>query len=367
MIKTILDLQRENDQREKQGKPRRQIFCNIHGINAPGKKPLKDVLPLPDNPYIFFGKQDNPDDPPPKDYFVPPLASIFIFDECQKFDWIQQKSGALSKDLRVKSLEEHRHAGHDIYFVTQSPNYIHSHIQGLVAPHYYLERPLGLGVTNVFMHNKFQARPESATARKNADDHFTIQLGKKYGAYYQSSAEHNIKAKIPKKVIFALAFFIFILCLFVYKFSQTKEYYEDKYADDTVQTNQINETSESSESEHTKIDHEKIYLEHQQQQEIAMLMRQIEQANRRIELLESWLPKDYEVIKNEPILQVRGVIKMSDHCKAYNTHGDLMTLSLDECNYYISEPGRVHKSDSVNPVYPDAGSSKVEIDPQSNL
>lgn len=99
-----------------------------------------------------------------------------------------------------------------------------------------------------------------------------------------------------------------------------------------------------------------------------MLMRQIEQANRRIELLESWLPKDYEVIKNEPILQVRGVIKMSDHCKAYNTHGDLMTLSLDECNYYISEPGRVHKSDSAaNPVYPDAGSSKVEIDPQSNL
>lgn len=43
------------------------------------------------------------------------------------------------------------------------------------------------------------------------------------------------------------------------------------------------------------------------------------------------------------MLQVRGVMKIGTSCKAYNTYGDLMTLTADECNYYLQEPGRVHK------------------------
>ncbi|STZ55662.1 Uncharacterised protein [Moraxella lacunata] len=62
-IREILRLQDENDKLEKQGKPRRQIYANIHGINQDGATPLKDVLPIPSEK-IFFGKQDNPDDPP---------------------------------------------------------------------------------------------------------------------------------------------------------------------------------------------------------------------------------------------------------------------------------------------------------------
>ena len=167
-IKMILDYQKENDALEKKGEPRRQIFANIHGINQAGATPLKDVSPIPSDK-VFFGKQDNPDSPPPEGYFVPPLGSVFFYDEAQKEEWIKQKAGALSNDIRVTSLEEHRHAGLDIIFITQSTNYIHSHITGLVAPHYYVERPLGLATTNVFMFNKFQKTPDAVSTRSKAD------------------------------------------------------------------------------------------------------------------------------------------------------------------------------------------------------
>ena len=338
IIKKILEIQDENDKLEKQGKPRRPIFANIHGVNSPNVKPLKDVQPLPENPYIFFGKQDNPDDPPPDNYFVPPIGSIFIYDEAQKIDWIQQKAGALSTDKRVKSLEEHRHAGLDIYLLTQSPNYIHSHIQGLVSPHYYLERPLGMPMTNVFMFNKFQARPELSSVKKKADDHQTMPIGKKLGAYYQSSAEHNMKSTIPAKLKFAVAGLIFIIIVFVYKAMQAKDYYEEKH-DTTEQTLQQDQQDKKGQGVNF------ITSNNDLQNELASLEQQqaLERMNRRIHLYQTQLPQDYQVVKQDDNLQVRGVIKMGNQCKAYNTHGDLMTLSQSECSYYIENTGRVHK------------------------
>lgn len=340
-IKKILELQDENDKREKQGLPRRQIYANIHGINENGAKPLKDVLPIPSD-YIFFGKQDNPNDLPPDGYFIPPIGSIFFYDECQKEDWVKQKSGALSNDPRVRSLEEHRHAGLDIYFLTQSPNYIHSHIAGLVSPHFYVERPLGLKTTNVFMYNKFQKSPESSTTKNKADDQFMISLGEKYGQYYKSSSEHNMKSTIPLKLKIALGFFLFIMALLLYKGLQTKDYYQNKQTDITNQNtttnidnpidnpNEIPNTTNISELEKQKAD------------------KELKDYNRRIYLYDTILPKDYEIIKSDPNLQVRGFIKMGNTCKAYNTNGDLMSLSFDECDYYAKETGRVHKSPNHN-------------------
>lgn len=61
------------------------------------------------------------------------------------------------------------------------------------------------------------------------------------------------------------------------------------------------------------------------------------------ELRQKTLPKDYEIITNNPDLQVRSIIKSGDNCKAYNAQGVLMALNKDECNYYLQETGRVFK------------------------
>lgn len=340
-IKTILELQEENDKRQKEGKPRRQIYANIHGINEGDAKPLIDVLPIPSDK-IFFGKQDNPNDPPPEGYFIPPVGSIFFYDECQKEEWVKQKSGALSNDPRVRSLEEHRHAGLDIYFITQSPNYIHSHIFDLVSPHYYVERPLGLKTTNVFMYNKAQKAPQSKAIKAAADDQFMLSIGEKYGQYYKSSAEHNIKSTIPLKIKIAVGFFIFILALLLYKGLQANKYYDERSSQSpNTATTVVSAPTVEQNEVLSRIDELKNELEALQ------LERKIIEQKRLYVLLDNNLPKDYELIKQNEYLQVRGVIRFGSQCRAYNSEGDLMTLSFDECQYYLKDYGRVHKGDSI--------------------
>lgn len=326
-IKMILDYQKENDALEKKGQPRRQIFANIHGINQAGATPLKDVSPIPSDK-VFFGKQDNPDAPPPEGYFVPPLGSIFFYDEAQKEEWVKQKAGALSNDVRVTSLEEHRHAGLDIIFITQSTNYIHSHIAGLIAPHYYVERPLGLATTNVFMFNKFQKTPDAVSTRSKADDQFMISLGKKYGQYYKSSAQHNIKRNIPLKAKLAIGALIFSVLFTVFKFTQYKK------LDDTAPVVPV----VAADSALVPAD---VPAEVLKSTTDAMLDRiaKLEQ-----ELYEARLPPDYQVTKDNPALRVAGVMSFNGACRAYNASGEFLNLTPAECDYYLAGAGRVQKS-----------------------
>lgn len=352
-IREILRLQDENDKLEKQGKPRRQIYANIHGINQDGAIPLKDVLPIPSEK-IFFGKQDNPDDPPPDGYFVPPIGSVFMYDECQKVDWIKQKSGALSNDIRVRSMEEHRHAGLDIYLITQSPNYIHSHLFDLASPHYYVERALNLPQANVFKYNKAQKSPQSSSIKAKADDQFFISLGKKYGQYYKSSAEHNMKAQLPKKLKWAIGILFVLIAWTINSWNK---------AGWQVGTNRQAYEVQTANTDDEFLDSVKEQTELKTLQE----KRALEQHNRRIYLIDKQLPTDYEVIKSEPALQVRGVMKMGTTCSAYNTYGDLMILTLQECEYYLNQVGRVHKASHKETVDNPKSQSNTQIKPKEQI
>lgn len=356
IIREILRLQKENDKRQKQAKPRRRIFTNIHGINIAPNKPLIDCEPLPDNPLIFFGKQDDPQNPPPENYFIPPIGSIFIFDEAQEFDWIKNKSGALSNDLRVRSLETHRHAGLDVYFITQSPNYIHSHIQGLVSPHYYVERSMGLNTSNVFKYGNYQKSPDSPAIKKRADDNSIMKLGKEYGQYYKSSAEHNMKSPLPMKLKIALAILAGCIAYTYFKFQNSGL---------VKNSNQIQEQITHSQTDNQ--DNFDVTTNAKNPLQNLQDKRATEQYNRRIYLIDKQLPTDYEVIKSEPALQVRGVMKMGTTCSAYNTYGDLMILTLQECEYYLNQVGRVHKASHKETVDNPKSQSNTQIKPKEQI
>lgn len=334
-IKMILDYQKENDALEKKGQPRRPIFANIHGINEVGVTPLKDVSPIPSDK-VFFGKQDDPDSPPPEGYFLPPIGSIFFYDECQKIDWAKKATGALSNDIRVTSLEEHRHAGLDIIFLTQSTNYIHSHIFGLVSPHFYVERPLGLETTNVFRFNKAQKSPESTSTRSKADDQFMIALGKKYGQYYKSSAQHNMKKVIPFKLKVLVG--VLALCIIYTLFNYSKT----KYAkgEEVQSVEQIVEATQPSLTEQVALDAVKTAnAAKTANEELQARIQQLEQ-----ELYAQRLPPDYQATRDNPSLRVAGAMAVGDKCQAYNTYGEMLTLPLEECRVYLTDAGRIQKT-----------------------
>lgn len=370
IIKEILRLQDENDKLEKEGKPRRRIFANIHGVNEPPQKQLKDVQKIPSDK-IFFGKQDKEDMPPPPDCWLPNVGDIFIYDECQNIDWIKQKAGALSNDIRVTSMEEHRHWGLDIYLLTQSPNYIHSHIFGLVSPHWYVERPLGVPFTNVFIFNKAQKTPESPTVKNRADDQKQIILGKKYGQYYESSAEHNMKSTIPLKVKIAVVALLLSIAYTVYKFSQTKYAKKDSDKSEAVATqptqqtqtqqgNAVASTPSAEQLMQTEIN--RIKLEN----DLKILKAEQEMLNNR-------LNANYQAEANNPIIRVAGAVKIGSKCKAYNSFGDLLIISDSECQRYLKNAGtiiRSRNSDTVStqvmPPTPQAVTT-AQINPVSTI
>ena len=184
-IQLLLECISDNEKRMKQGLDPRPIFCDIAGINSPECTPLPSVEPIPKRP-MYFGADDEEfqkvlsETNNTKDhYWLPPEGSIFFFDECQRVDWIKNSHGTLSKDVRTRSLETHRHRGLDFYFIAQGANYIHNHIQDLIGRHYHVERPLNMFFANVFMHNAFVSRPQTKSAKKNADDHTVLKLSKK--------------------------------------------------------------------------------------------------------------------------------------------------------------------------------------------
>lgn len=348
-IKKILEIQAQNDKLEKQGKPRRQIFANIHGINEQGRPPLKDVKPIPHDK-IFFGKQDDPENPPPDGYYLPPIGSIFMYDECQEIDWVKNKSGALSNDIRVQSLEKHRHSGLDVYFITQSPNYIHSHIQGLVSPHYYVERPLGMPLTNVFMYNRYQKSPESPTTKAKADDQQQIKLGENYGKYYKSSAQHNMKSHIPLKIKIAVLAFILALLYTFIKFSGTKYYNKELEPQPQVQTElQTQQPSNASAVASTQTS----------EQQAKQLQAQLELVTLELELYKQRLTPTYQIEAKNPEIRVGGVIKTADKCTAYNSYGDKLNMGETECQYYIDD-NRILRTRQNNPINHDIHIQPVE-------
>lgn len=346
-IKMILDYQKANDSLEKEGKPRRQIYANIHGINEGDATPLPDVKPIPSDK-VFFGKQDNPEYPPPEGYFVPPVGSIFFYDECQKLEWAKRSRNVISDDVRVTSLEEHRHAGLDVVFLTQSTNYIHSHIAGLVAPHYYVERPLGLPSTNVFMFNKFQKSPDSVTTRSKADDQFMLKLGKGYGKYYKSSAEHNIKSTFPLKAKLGIA--VLLLCIIYtgYKYFKSDFFNpEDDPSDSLVASQPVPDVNTNHPPSASSGGSEDALLTPNH-------------------LLSKYLPPVVVETAYYEDIRAAMIIESSVQCKALNKYGERLNISNEDCLRMSGDPSFIPRSriesDYKQAAYSDSSSSLPSSD-----
>lgn len=58
---------------------------------------------------------------------------------------------------------------------------------------------------------------------------------------------------------------------------------------------------------------------------------------------------------------------MGTTCSAYNTYGDLMILTLQECEYYLNQVGRVHKASHKETVDNPKSQSNTQIKPKEQI
>lgn len=157
----------------KEGRP---VYTNIDQFDYEGANPLPE---------------DN-------DWRNTPDGSVIIYDEAQQFDFLQYKGREkLSSDERVKALEVHRHTGHDIFLVTQSPSFLHNHILSLVGSHYHLHRAYGRGFADVFLWRYAVTMPDSTGAKNKAESHEKFKPDSKIFEKYKSTTLDTHKLKIP--------------------------------------------------------------------------------------------------------------------------------------------------------------------------
>lgn len=173
----------------------RPVYQNIEGLQTEKF----------DNGHLLF---DAPDD-----WRDTPDGSVVIYDECQQ-SHLYPATGERGRvlDERLTALETHRHTGHDLFFITQAPTFVHHHVRKLVGRHIHFYR--GSGATNVAKYEWSHTcdTPNDRLEQKRAD--FSIfRFDKKLYDKYKSSTVHTHKFKIPKKLVF-LGVLIFAIAVF---------------------------------------------------------------------------------------------------------------------------------------------------------
>lgn len=294
-----------NDEKNKE----RKIYANIEGLKIEG-----------------ISK-------PPDDFRQCENGSIIIYDEAQD---IKHYSSEVRDDPVARALSKHRHRGFDIHFITQDPALLNKWVLKNVFLHYYFWRPAQRATVEIYTFARAIVSPTKQDF-KNAFDKKIWRFEKHYLQYYKStvvntSHKHGSQKKVS--IIMTAVILLAVLLYFIKPlFSLTKSPVETQQ----VTTSDVQAHTEPQDNAQEPTEQKAV------QTELTDEQRQTEQNRRIYTLYQERLPKDYDIIRKEPDLQVRGVMVMGNNCKAYNAHGDMMTLSDVDCKDYINT-GKVYKS-----------------------
>ncbi len=344
--------------------PERPIFSDIKGLR-------------------IDGVQEAPDD-----WRAAPDGALIIYDECQ-YRTQYTKSRGRNKHQMIIDLTTHRHTGKDIWLITQNPNFLHSDVLAVVGEHYHIDRPLKASFANVYKWRTAQLKPDGITVRRRAEAAPIFKCDKELFDYYDSvdvseDKAYHKKFQMPSWKFFVLPIGVLILLWAFWGIVSDGITPSGKDKKDNVNTNNVQKTDETQAQTPVLDDKKakdeaptepmpatitkeqmekqlKLQEEHfnylLEQQRLQLIMQydtlqkqliehqqQIDEFYRTIELYKTMLPKDHKIIKNNPDLQVRGVVKMGNQCRAYNAQGVLMTLNHEQCSYYTEATGRVWKN-----------------------
>lgn len=170
--KTLWTICHVKERAEREG--RKVYTCNIPGVSIPGWETF-----------------DHPDK-----WEELPDGAILVIDEVQDFWPKQSGSGAPPKP--ILNLSKHGKRGFDIYFITQEPNLIHSTPRDLCAEHYYVVRAWGSHNALVHKFTRYELHPDK---RRKQAEKTPFRYPKEAFGWYKSADVHNIKRKIPMRLL----------------------------------------------------------------------------------------------------------------------------------------------------------------------
>lgn len=168
--------------------------CNVDGIKVPGVIPWED----------------------PTAWRELPPGSLLVVDEAQGF-FRARRSG--DPPEYITAMETIRHDGVRLVLATQQPNYLDTHLRGLVGLHEHLQRDDGGKTTFIMRDNKVieNIRCNKKKA-KELYDYESWKIDPKVFSYYTSAQVHTVMYTMPAKLKKAIVLAPIALAMFALPF-----------------------------------------------------------------------------------------------------------------------------------------------------
>lgn len=198
--------------------------CNINGINVPGVTPWDD----------------------PTDWRSLPAGAVLFVDEAQQF--FRARRGGDPPEY-ISAMETIRHTGVRLVLATQQPNYLDTHLRGLVGFHEHLLRQSGKDQSFIFRNHQVMDEVRVGLKRiKQLYDHETWNLPKKYFQYYKSAELHTVKYRMPAllKKVLVVGPIAILLALGTFGALFYKAYSANTQADELAETAPMAQPGQSS-------------------------------------------------------------------------------------------------------------------------
>lgn len=167
-----------------------------------------------DRPVYYFGIKEltlpwtQLTDQEVKEWYDLPRGAVIVIDECQNV--FPLRNVRAEAPVHVSHLNTHRHYGMDIVLITQHPRLLDSSVRPLVGQHQHFERKYGWSRVKRITFEKCQENTDARSARDLAQIK-QVQFDKKYYGVYKSAEVHTHKARVPLKLVAALAFLALIV------------------------------------------------------------------------------------------------------------------------------------------------------------
>lgn len=251
----------------------------------------------------------------PADWRTTPQGSVIYYDEAQQREIFQKTRSTLSESPIVKKFETHRHTGHDIIFITQSPIFLHTHIRELIGEHFHLHRPYGAKLASIYFWRQCQNNPNTKSAKAQSETKILFNYQKSLFDYYKSATIHTHKLRIPTKLVMICAGVLIASVAIYYYAHKSKILNPNAKQDQSAQVTQTHNDSNASKP----VDMPQIKILDDQMTK-NMIKHQNEMYSHNI-----------EVINYNPLLRVAGVIIHDNDCKAFNEYGERLYLPENDC------------------------------------
>lgn len=343
VIPIMMEIEQKNDKLEAKGEPRALMYTDIAGINAPDTPThfldCITTLTKEEKETIWFGEHDDP--AKPEGHWCPPYGSYFFFDECHKLEWVKDSHGSVSKNPTTISLNEHGHAGHTIYLLTQFPQYIHTHIRGLVADHWHVKRKAGLRMARVYKYDEFKLNPRSETTLKDANEIENFWYRKKYqNAYKSASAHEPQKIKVPM-ILLLPVIAVIVLGAITYMTGKDSFIFAEQEKETVETQDQITDLQAQNQTQLEQINEMRFELE---------------------ELKSRYLPKHIAMLAEHEDVRPAMIVASGSSCVAYNRYGEPLLISDSLCYQMNESPQLIPRSRQENKA---SASAPQSIDSES--